>query len=66
MSDRDIVIIAGCGCATPEYRVCDNCLCCKDCCDCYHCDGCGKATDDTYDCYPHGDLCEDCAYEVTK
>jgi hypothetical protein len=60
MSDE--IVFAYCGCLTPEFGVCGNCRACKDCCDCSHCDDCGKAAE-TFDCYPHGNLCEDCLYE---
>lgn len=60
----DLVIIAECGCPTPEWNTCNGCGACKDCCDCYGCTRCGQKgeLEDTGDEY----LCQLCVEDYER
>jgi len=65
----DTIIIAECGCPTPEYRTCNGCGCCTDCCDGYACDGCGEKCVETIIWHYRGRdlmLCAECANELLE
>lgn len=55
----DLIIIAECGCPTPQWNICNGCGCCTDCCDGFACDHCGEKCKELFDAHPLV-LCEDC------